>query len=136
MCFQGGFGDFFTFYELESLRLLSRRSIRSGIRGEARKGNCGSKQCCCCDQLCSHSFGSFLGRIPPLERVARFLRMTSQAPSAQHDKRGGVSPPCPLTISPAHSSPHLPNKSSNFCYLKQKLQVTKVKAIFYTTSNE
>lgn len=27
-------------------------------------------------------------------------------------------------------------ESSNFCYLKQKLQVTKVKAIFYTTSNE
>ena len=55
---------FFTFCELESLRLSPRRSIRFGIR-EARKRNCGSKQCCCCHQLCPHSFRGLLGGPPP-----------------------------------------------------------------------
>ncbi len=60
----GGFGDFFTFYELELSRLLSQQSIQFGMR-EARKRNCGSEQCCCCHQLCPYSFGGLLGRKPP-----------------------------------------------------------------------
>ena len=108
---------FFTFYELESSRLLSRRSIQFGMR-EARKGNCGSKQCCLLFQLCPHSFGSILGRTSPLENVGNVSQNAFSDPYSYvergirpNTKKGrGVHPPRPLTILPAHSSPHLPTK--------------------------
>ena len=52
-----------------------------------------------------------------LEKVVTFLRMPSQTPihipKGEFDLtkiKGGVHPPHPLKILPAHSSPHLPNK--------------------------
>ncbi len=62
----------FTFYELESSRLLSWWSIRSGM-WEARKWNCWSKQCCKLSIALPHSFGSLLGRTPPWKRQDSFL---------------------------------------------------------------
>ena len=53
MCLQDGFGDFCTFYELES---SSRWSIRSGMR-EARKRDFEGKHCCCCLQFLRPSGG-------------------------------------------------------------------------------
>jgi len=61
----------FTFYELESSRLSSRRSIRSGMR-EARKWNYGSKQCCCYCQRSAPHFREHSGRNPPLEKAGSF----------------------------------------------------------------
>ena len=96
---QLAFGMFtFTFCELESSRLLSRRAIRFGMR-EARTGNCGSKQCCLLSPALSPQFRKHSGEK---------LRMTSQTPHtipgkghlAQDEKRGGH-PPRPLSISPS-----------------------------------
>ena len=42
---------FFTFYELELSRPLLQQLIQSGMQ-ETKKRNCGTKQCCCCDQVC------------------------------------------------------------------------------------
>ena len=107
MCFQGGFGDFFTFYELES---SSRRSIRSGMR-EARKRNCEGKHCCCC----SHPPKTFFaGGGKPLAKSSNAI--SDSHPSWERrkspmQKKGGKGfiPHRPLTILPASSSPHLPN---------------------------
>jgi hypothetical protein len=89
--FQLTFGMFtFTFCELESSRLLSRRSIRFGMR-EARTGNCGSKQVACCHQLCPHSFGSILGRNS--ECLLRPLIQYPERGIWPKTKKGGGIPP-------------------------------------------
>ena len=100
-------------YELESSRLSSRRSIRFGMR-EARRRNCGSKQCSCCHQLCPYSFGGLLGRNPPLANKKDQNAFSDSYPYPERgilpntkNKEGG-GPPRPLTILLAHSSPHLP----------------------------
>jgi hypothetical protein len=102
------FGMFtFTFYLLES---SSRWSILSEML-EARKRICEGKQCCCCPQFPRPSSG---GEKPLRKRQNAFSDSYpfQKGERAQHKKRGGrgSSPPCPLTILPAHSSPHLPNK--------------------------
>ena len=95
MCFQGGFGDFFSFYVLES---SSQRSIRSGMR-EASKRDCEGKQCCCCPHFPRPSSG---GGEPPSEKGRMFLDShpfwKGKKPNT---KKGGrrVIPPRPLTIS-------------------------------------
>ena len=100
---QLAFGMFtFTFCELESSRLLSRRAIRFGMR-EARTGNCGSKQCCLLSPALSPQFRKHSGEK---------LRMTSQAPIhtrkgafGPRRKKGGASPPPTLNF----AFPHLSN---------------------------
>ncbi len=93
----------------KSSRLSTRRPIWSGMR-EARKWNSGVKQCCCCHQLCPKVLRAFWEENHP-EKGGKVFRMPSRTPIpagkrhlAQH-KKGNP----PLTILPAHSSPHLPN---------------------------
>ena len=99
--------SFFTFYELELSRLLSRRSIRFGMQ-EARKGNCGSKQCCLLSPALSPQFWKHSGEKTPWKRRLRFseclLRLLS-VPGKGHltqpeKKGGGPSPPSLLSSSP------------------------------------
>ena len=76
----------FIFYELESQRLLLWRSIRFGMR-EARKRNCGSKQCCCSPALPPQSqFRRPSGEKTHLEKAVKFIRMPSQAPTIRTQK--------------------------------------------------
>ena len=72
-------------------------------------------------QLGFHSFKSFLGSKPPWKRwesfsecLLRLLSVPGKRHSAQHKQGGGGVPP--LRISPAHSSPHLPNKDGRLCH--------------------
>ena len=99
-------------FELES---SSRRSIRFGM-WEAKKWNYEGKHCCCC----LHPLKTFFeGGKPPLQKRSNAFsdsHPSSGRRKAQCEKRGeGVHPPHPLTILPAPSSPHLPNKGRSFC---------------------
>ena len=109
MCFHWGF---FTFYELESLRLLSRRLIRFGKR-EARKGNCGRQNAACCPSSIPTVLEAFWGELPPGKGGNVSQNAFSDPDSylerciwPNTEKGGGVHPPRPLTILPAHSPPH------------------------------
>jgi len=104
MCFQGGFGDFFTFYELES---SSRWLFQFGM-WEASKRDCEGKQCCCCPHFPRPSSGR---ENPPLKKAECLLGLPSfsEGEKAQHEKGGEEGHPPPSTHNfIMHSSPHLP----------------------------
>jgi hypothetical protein len=110
MCFQGRVCGFFTFYELVSSRLLSRWSIRFGMwEARNRKGNCGSKQCsACCPSSVPTVSEAFWGENPHgkggnVSQNAFSDPYPLSIPGSPTPKKGGVYPPRPLTISPAHS---------------------------------
>ena len=101
----------FTFYELESPRLLLRRSIRFGMR-EARKRNCGIKQLL--SPALSPQFRRPSGEKTHLEKAVKFLRMPSQAPTIRTQK-GAFGP----TRKKGGGS--LPPTHSQFCLLTSLL---------------
>ena len=97
---------FFTFCELE---LSLRRSIWSGM-WEAQKEIVRTSNAAAVLSFRDRHLGE--GN-PPYEEAECFLWLLSFSEKGERDQYEKFTPPCPLTISPVHSSPHLPNKSDD-----------------------